>query len=131
MSLADGNTAHGNCNHTPKHYLNSIDSVTSRCDVSEISKRSRFDNLSPNPKGSAAGGSALPGPPAPNYASHSYEDLATQPIHQIGRGYEAGNDANSLRHDAVFELRAAILPFGDDAVSCTLQTVPPIPISKW
>ena len=72
-----------------------------------------------------------PDRPHQNYASHSYEDLATQPIHQIGRGYEAGNDANSLRHDAVFELRAAILPFGDDAVSCTLQTVPPIPISKW
>ena len=47
--------------------------------------------------------------------SHSYHDLLTQRIYQIGCGYEDGNDSNSLRHDPMFKLGATRLPFADAA----------------
>jgi hypothetical protein len=46
-----------------------------------------------------------------SYISHSHHDLLTQRIYQIGCGYEDGNDSNSLRHDPMFKLGAARLPF--------------------
>lgn len=52
--------------------------------------------------------------PDRHHASHisrSYQDLLTQIIYQIDCGYEDGNDSHSLRHDPMFTLGAARLPF--------------------
>ena len=57
---------------------------------------------------------ALPDRRHQSYVNHSYHDLLTQRIFQIACGYEDGNDANSLRHDPMFKLGAARLPFDDD-----------------
>jgi hypothetical protein len=46
-----------------------------------------------------------------SYITHSYRDLLIQRVYQIGCGYEDGNDSNSLRHDPMFKLGAARLPF--------------------
>ena len=46
---------------------------------------------------------ALPDRRHASYISHSYHDLLTQRIYQIGCGYEDGNDSNSLRHDPMFK----------------------------
>ena len=61
--------------------------------------------------------------PISSYVSHSYHDLLTQRIYQIGCGYEDGNDANSLRHDPMFKLGAARLPFDDDAALASGATI--------
>ena len=58
-----------------------------------------------------------------SYVSHSYHDLLTQRIYQIGCGYEDGNDANSLRHDPMFKLGLARLPFVDDAALASGATI--------
>ena len=66
---------------------------------------------------------ALPDRRHQSYVSHSYHDLLTQRIYQIGCGYEDGNDANSLRHDPMFKLGAARLPFDDDAALASGATI--------
>ena len=66
---------------------------------------------------------ALPDRRHQSYISHSYHDLLTQRIYQIGCGYEDGNDANSLRHDPMFKLGAARLPFDDDAALASGATI--------
>ena len=58
-----------------------------------------------------------------SYISHSYRDILTQRIFQIGCGYEDGNDSNSLRHDPMFKLGAARLPFDDGAALASGATV--------
>ena len=58
-----------------------------------------------------------------SYVSHSHHDILTQRIYQIGCGYEDGNDSNSLRHDPMFKLAAARLPFDDDAALASGSTV--------
>src|SRR5919108_4071017 len=40
----------------------------------------------------------------PSYIDHPLRDLFAQRIYQIASGYADGNDANSLRHDALFKL---------------------------
>ena len=40
----------------------------------------------------------------PSYIDHPLRDLFAQRIYQIASGYADGNDANSLRHDAMFKL---------------------------
>jgi len=40
----------------------------------------------------------------PSYTDHSLRDLLAQRIYQIACGYEDGNDANTLRRDALFKL---------------------------
>ena len=40
----------------------------------------------------------------PSYTDHSLRDLLAQRIYQIACGYEDGNDANTLRKDAMFKL---------------------------
>jgi hypothetical protein len=40
----------------------------------------------------------------PSYVKHPLRDLLAQRIYQIGCGYEDANDANSLRHDPLFQL---------------------------
>ncbi|CUI07300.1 Mobile element protein [Janthinobacterium sp. CG23_2] len=66
---------------------------------------------------------ALPDRRHQSYVSHSYHDLLTQRIYQIGCGYEDGNDANSLRHDPMFKLGAARLPFDDEAALASGATI--------
>jgi hypothetical protein len=58
-----------------------------------------------------------------SYIQHSHRDLLTQRIYQIGCGYEDGNDSNSLRHDPMFKLGAARLPFDDDAALASGATM--------
>ena len=58
-----------------------------------------------------------------SYVSHSHHDILTQRIYQIGCGYEDGNDSNSLRHDPMFKLGAARLPFDEDAALASGSTV--------
>jgi len=66
---------------------------------------------------------ALPDRRHASYISHSYHDLLTQRIYQIGCGYEDGNDSNSLRHDPMFKLGAARLPFADAAALASGATM--------
>lgn len=66
---------------------------------------------------------ALPDRRHQSYVSHSYHDLLTQRIYQIGCGYEDGNDSNSLRHDPMFRLGAARLPFDDDGALASGATI--------
>lgn len=66
---------------------------------------------------------ALPDRRHQSYVSHSYHDLLTQRIYQIGCGYEDGNDANSLRHDPMFKLGAARLPFEDNTALASGATI--------
>lgn len=66
---------------------------------------------------------ALPDRRHQSYVDHSYQDLLVQRIYQIGCGYEDGNDSNSLRHDPMFKLGAARLPFDDDAALASGATM--------
>ena len=66
---------------------------------------------------------ALPDRRHQSYIDHSYHDILTQRIYQIGCGYEDGNDSNSLRHDPMFKLGAARLPFDDDAALASGATI--------
>jgi hypothetical protein len=58
-----------------------------------------------------------------SYVSHSYRDLLTQRIYQIGCGYEDGNDSNGLRHDPMFKLGAGRLPFDGGAALASAATI--------
>jgi hypothetical protein len=66
---------------------------------------------------------ALPDRRHQSYVDHSYQDLLVQRIYQIACGYEDGNDSNSLRHDPMFKLGAAHLPFDDDAALASGATM--------
>jgi hypothetical protein len=66
---------------------------------------------------------ALPDRRHASYISHTYHDLLAQRIYQIGCGYEDGNDSNSLRHDPIFKLGAARMPFDDAATLASGATV--------
>ena len=66
---------------------------------------------------------ALPDRRHQSYINHSYHDILTQRIYQIGCGYEDGNDSNSLRHDPMFKLGAARLPFDDGATLASGATI--------
>ena len=66
---------------------------------------------------------ALPDRRHQSYVNHSYHDILTQRIYQIGCGYEDGNDSNSLRHDPMFKLGAARVPFDDDAALASGVTI--------
>jgi Transposase DDE domain group 1 len=48
----------------------------------------------------------LPDPRAPGYIHHSTEALLTQQIYQILAGYPDCNDAQTLRHDPLFQILA-------------------------
>ena len=66
---------------------------------------------------------ALPDRRHQSYVDHSYHDILTQRIYQIACGYEDGNDSNSLRHDPMFKLGAARLPFDDEATLASGATI--------
>ena len=58
-----------------------------------------------------------------SYVTHSYRDLLTQRIYQIGCGYEDGNDCNTLRHDPMFRLGAGRLPFDTGSALASASTI--------
>lgn len=66
---------------------------------------------------------ALPDRRHQSYVDHSYQDLLVQRIYQIGCGYEDGNDSNNLRHDPMFKLGAARLPFDEAAALASGATM--------
>jgi hypothetical protein len=66
---------------------------------------------------------ALPDRRHQSYVDHSYQDLLVQRIYQIGCGYEDGNDSNNLRHDPMFKLGAARLPFDEGAALASGATM--------
>ncbi len=59
----------------------------------------------------------------PGYITHSYRDLLTQRIYQIGCGYEDGNDANCLRNDPMFRLGVGRLPFDAAGALASASTI--------
>jgi hypothetical protein len=52
----------------------------------------------------------LPDPRAPEFIHHSAEALLTQQVYQILAGYPDGNDAQTLRHDPLFQILADVSP---------------------
>ena len=46
----------------------------------------------------------------PSYTDHTLRDLFAQRIYQLASGYADGNDAHSLRHDPLFQLRGERAP---------------------
>lgn len=66
---------------------------------------------------------ALPDRRHQSYINHSYHDILTQRVYQIGCGYEDGNDANSLRHDPMFKLGTARLPFDEGTALASGATI--------
>ena len=59
----------------------------------------------------------LPDPRAPPFVRHSTERLLTQQVYQVLAGCPDGNDADRLRHDALFPLLAAVPPDGEPALA--------------
>ncbi len=51
----------------------------------------------------------------PSYITHSTQDLIAQRVYQIASAYEDGNDANSLRHDPVFQMGMGHRPLAADS----------------
>ena len=58
-----------------------------------------------------------------SYIDHTYHDILRQRIFQIACGYEDGNDANTLRHDPMFKLGTARLPFDQGAALASGATI--------
>jgi hypothetical protein len=52
----------------------------------------------------------LPDPRSPKFIHHSVEALLTQQVYQILAGYPDGNDAQTLRHDPLFQILADVSP---------------------
>src|SRR5262245_37110752 len=52
----------------------------------------------------------LPDPRSPKYIHHSAEALLTQAVYQILAGYPDFNDAQTLRHDPLFQILADVSP---------------------
>lgn len=59
----------------------------------------------------------LPDPRSPKFIRHNAEELLTQQVYQILADYPDCNDADALRHDALFQTLAGRDP-GDDALAC-------------
>src|SRR6266849_8965519 len=52
----------------------------------------------------------LPDPRSPKFIKHSVEALLTQQVYQILAGYADCNDAQTLRHDPLFQALADVSP---------------------
>jgi len=52
----------------------------------------------------------LPDPRSPQFITHSQEALLTQEVYQILAGYPDHNDADTLRHDPLFQILADVSP---------------------
>src|SRR5262245_16927183 len=59
----------------------------------------------------------LPDPRAQKLVTHTREALLTQEVYQILAGYPDGNDAQTLRHDALFQHLVDVLPDGAQSLS--------------
>jgi hypothetical protein len=70
--------------------------------------------------------SRLPDPRAPGFVRHSTEQILTQQVYQILAGYPDCNDADQLRHDALFQILAEQAPDPDEplASASTLSRFP-------
>jgi hypothetical protein len=51
----------------------------------------------------------------PSYVTHSTSDLIAQRVYQIACAYEDGNDANTLRHDPIFQMGMGRRPLAADS----------------
>ena len=59
----------------------------------------------------------LPDPRAPQFVRHSTERILTQQVYQVLAGCPDGNDADELRHDALFQLLAEVTPDGEQPLA--------------
>ena len=59
----------------------------------------------------------LPDPRSALFVQHSTERLLTQQVHQILAGCPDGNDADELRHDALFQILAEVTPTGEQPLA--------------
>ena len=59
----------------------------------------------------------LPDPRSPLFVQHSTEHLLTQQVYQILAGYPDCNDADELRHDALFQILAEVTPTGEQPLA--------------
>jgi hypothetical protein len=61
--------------------------------------------------------SRLPDPRAPQFVRHSTERLLTQQVYQVLAGCSDCNDADRLRHDALFQILAEVTPDGEQPLA--------------
>jgi hypothetical protein len=59
----------------------------------------------------------LPDPRAQAFVTHSRESLLTQEVYQILADYPDGNDAQSLRHDPLFQTLVGVSPDDDQTLA--------------
>lgn len=59
----------------------------------------------------------LPDPRSPDFIRHSTERILVQEVYQILAGYPDHNDADSLRHDALFQILAEQAPDGEQPLA--------------
>ena len=59
----------------------------------------------------------LPDPRSALFVQHSTERLLTQQVYQILAGCPDGNDADELRHDALFQILAEVTPTGEQPLA--------------
>jgi DDE family transposase len=59
----------------------------------------------------------LPDPRAPQFVRHSTERILTQQVYQVLAGCPDCNDADELRHDALFQLLAEVTPDGEQPLA--------------
>jgi hypothetical protein len=59
----------------------------------------------------------LPDPRTQKFVTHSCEDLLTQTVYQILAGHADGNDAQTARHDLLFQTLLGVAPDGDQALA--------------
>jgi hypothetical protein len=60
----------------------------------------------------------LPDPRSPLFVRHSTERLLTQQVYQTLAGYPDCNDADDLRHDALFQILAEVTPSSEQPLAC-------------
>jgi hypothetical protein len=59
----------------------------------------------------------LPDPRAADFVRHSTERILVQQVYQILGGYPDCNDADPLRHDALFQVLADVTPTGEEPLA--------------
>lgn len=59
----------------------------------------------------------LPDPRAQKFVTHSAEAILTQEVYQILAGYPDGNDAQTLRHDPLFQTLVGVSPGPDQTLA--------------
>ncbi len=59
----------------------------------------------------------LPDPRAQKFVTHTRQALLTQEVYQILAGYPDGNDAQTVRHDPLFQTLLGVPPDGDQTLA--------------